>query len=75
MLLGAGRRTKEDSIDFGAGISLKRKLGDRVEAGDVQCVLHTNLSETSEAEKKAFAAYRIDEGRPEKAPYIYTVIG
>ncbi len=74
MLLGAGRRTKEDSIDFGAGISLKRKLGDWVEAGDVLCVLHTNLSETSEAEKRAFAAYRIDEGRPEKAPYIYTVI-
>ncbi|HCO18457.1 MAG TPA: pyrimidine-nucleoside phosphorylase [Tissierellales bacterium] len=74
MLLGAGRRTKEDPIDFGAGISLKKKLGDQVEAGDVLCILHTDKEDTKEAERKAFEAYTISPMAPEKAPYIYTVI-
>ncbi|HRU42766.1 MAG TPA: thymidine phosphorylase, partial [Candidatus Diapherotrites archaeon] len=49
MLLGAGRKTKEDKIDFSAGISMKKKVGDKVAAGDVLCVLHTNLQDTGEA--------------------------
>ena len=34
VLLGAGRITKEDAIDFAAGIVLHKKLGDHVEAGE-----------------------------------------
>lgn len=34
MQLGAGRKTKEDSIDMGAGILLKKKIGDKVKKGD-----------------------------------------
>lgn len=40
--LGAGRVKKEDSIDFSAGIILKRKPGERVEKGDVIAELHTS---------------------------------
>lgn len=39
-LLGAGRQTKEDVIDFAAGVVLKKKTGERVEAGEVLAVLH-----------------------------------
>jgi pyrimidine-nucleoside phosphorylase/thymidine phosphorylase len=74
MLLGAGRRTKEDLIDYGAGITLKKKLGDRVELDDVICVLHTELTDTTEAEAKAFAAFEISESKPELEPYIYKII-
>ena len=35
MLLGAGRRAKSDVIDPGAGIRLSKKIGDRVEKGEV----------------------------------------
>ena len=35
VLLGAGRLTKEDSIDFSAGIVLQKKVGDYVNRGDV----------------------------------------
>ena len=31
---GAGRRTKEDTIDFGAGFYFHKKVGDAVEAGE-----------------------------------------
>lgn len=74
MLLGAGRRTKEDIIDYGAGISLKKKLGDRVELDEVICVLHTELTNTTEAEAKAFEAFEISETKPELEPYIYKII-
>ncbi len=35
MMLGAGRKKKEDSIDYAAGITLKKKMGDYVNIGDV----------------------------------------
>lgn len=39
VMLGAGRVTKADSIDYGAGISFYRKVGDKVRRGDVICSL------------------------------------
>ncbi len=35
VLLGAGRLSKEDSIDYGVGIELKKQVGDQVKKGDV----------------------------------------
>lgn len=40
--LGAGRETKKSIIDYGAGIVLKKKIGDYVEKGTVLAVLHSN---------------------------------
>ena len=34
VMLGAGRNKKEDTIDYSAGILLRKKYGDRVEAGE-----------------------------------------
>ena len=42
MRLGAGRETFDDVIDMAAGIVLNKKVGDKVEKGDVLCVVHTN---------------------------------
>ena len=42
MMLGAGRKTKDDVIDPAAGICMEKKVGDRVAAGDVLAVLHTS---------------------------------
>lgn len=42
MLLGAGRETKEDVIDFSVGLSFKKKVGDHVNIGDTICELHAN---------------------------------
>lgn len=35
MVLGAGRATKEDLINHGVGVVLTKKIGDKVEAGEV----------------------------------------
>ena len=42
MQLGGGRETLDDVIDMAAGIMLEKKVGDRVNKGDVLCYLHTN---------------------------------
>ena len=42
VLLGAGRNTMEDKIDYGAGIWLERKAGDAVHKGDTIAVLHAS---------------------------------
>lgn len=74
MLLGAGRKTKEDKIDYSAGITLLKKIGDRVSAGDSLCVLHTNSADHQEAETLAKNAFSIKESEPEQISYIYDVI-
>jgi len=74
MLLGAGRKTKEDKIDFSAGITLIKKVGDKVKEGDIICILHTNLEESSDALNTAVAAYSIGDKIPTKPKYVYEVI-
>ncbi len=39
--LGAGRATKEDTIDLGAGILLNKKIDDHVEQGELLATLYT----------------------------------
>lgn len=42
VLLGAGRATKEDEIDHSVGIILNKKIGDKLETGDVIAKLYGN---------------------------------
>lgn len=42
MLLGAGRATKDDTIDLGVGLVLHQKVGDHVQTGDFICTVHSN---------------------------------
>lgn len=74
MMLGAGRRKKEDKIDYSAGITLKKKIGDHVNMGDVLCILHTNEEKTIEAEKTVRSAFFFSSGAPEPIQYIYDII-
>lgn len=53
MELGAGRRTKDDDIDYSAGLVLRAKTGDLVKRGDVLATLYTS-DEGKIAEAKAF---------------------
>ena len=43
--LGAGRERKEDPVQAGAGINLRKQLGDPVRRGDVIMTLHTDTPE------------------------------
>lgn len=74
MLLGAGRETKEDVIDYAAGITLLKKVSDEVKEGDVLCTLLTNRENYQDAYDKAQEAYDIADTKPEHIPFILDVI-
>lgn len=71
-MLGAGRETKESTIDFAAGIIIRSKVGEFVEAG---CVIATMLAEREglfeAADKKYEDAVTIEDAPPVKEPLIY----
>jgi len=74
MLLGAGRRKKNDPIDHAAGITLVKKVGHKVEKGDTICILHTNMSNWDEAYKVALNSFDISEAKKTPSPYIHKII-
>ena len=74
MHLGAGRQTKDDSIDHAAGITLKKKIGDYVKKGEVIAELHSNSNNMESSKKLCLEAITISETKPEKSPMIYEVI-
>ena len=75
MILGAGRKTKDDIIDHGAGIIINAKTGDFVKAGDVLCTLRTNRRDSlAEAEKLYLSAISTGEDKPAPKPLIYKTV-
>ncbi|GGI65115.1 pyrimidine-nucleoside phosphorylase [Enterococcus alcedinis] len=48
MMLGAGRRTKDDAIDYAVGLKLHKKIGDHVEAGEALVTIYSNTSNVAE---------------------------
>ena len=75
VLLGAGRAAKEDAIDHSAGILIAKKVGDRVETGEVLCTLLTNREEVlAEAARRYTAALTFGDTAPTAQPLIYKTI-
>lgn len=52
MLLGAGRATKESSIDLAVGLVLRKKIGDQVKKGESLATIHSNFEDVSEVKQK-----------------------
>lgn len=72
VMLGAGRSRKEDTIDPGAGIVLKKKYADRVEPGEALAVLYASDEKLFlEAAAKLKEAYTIEEKIPEEKKLVY----
>ena len=71
-MLGAGRETKDSTIDFSAGIVLKKKVGDLVKAGDTLAVMYASEKERFQtAEERYQRAVKIGDRKPEVKPLIY----
>ena len=72
VLLGAGRNTKEDPIDYGAGIVLKKKYGEKVMPGDVLAVLYADSRERIQAGADKFlSSCTISQDAPGPETLIY----
>ncbi len=75
LMLGGGRETKESVIDLSVGIVLEKKVGDKVNAGDVLAWLHANDSEKLKAAKeRLLSAYTIGKNKKNGGKVIIGVV-
>ena len=73
--LGAGRRTKDDSIDHAVGVVCLRKRGDTVAAGDVLAEIHArDDASAAEAAGEVTAAYELGDNAPPARSVLLEVI-
>ena len=74
MKLGAGRATKEDTIDMGVGVVLNKKVGEAINQGDVLAYVHTNQVDSQEAIEYIKKAYEISSSPVCSPTLIYDII-
>jgi len=78
MALGAGRETKDSKLDPAVGITLEKKIGDRVEKGDTLAVIHarndTSAALLSSTEDRIISAYKFQDKQPAKPKLIMGVV-
>ncbi len=75
LLLGAGRQTKEDALDMGAGVILHKKTGDRVAKGEPIATLYASEEVRLENAKKHFlSAVAYSDNQPVLPPLIYKTV-
>lgn len=73
---GAGRATKEDSLDLSAGIYVCKKVGDKVDTGDVLAVFYGNDDvKIDNAMAEAKQAFTIGDKPTEPPTLIKEIIG
>lgn len=54
LMLGAGRKSKEDEINLTAGLVFNKKIGDKVNKGDLFVTLYSDNEKTLKEEKDEF---------------------
>lgn len=75
MELGAGRATKESTIDLSVGIVLNKKRGDKVKENDILAYIHSNDESNIERAKTGIINnYVISQNYENNIPLIYDVI-
>lgn len=75
LYLGAGRETKDSSIDPAVGLRLCKKVSDAVEKGEALAVIYGNSEERIlSAEQKLQQAFTISETPVQAEPLIYGTV-
>lgn len=76
-MLGGGREKKEDAIDHGVGLEFRKRIGDRVEKGEVLATIHYNSdAKLAEAKRLITGGYYLGAQPPrEKRPLVRRILG
>ena len=75
-MIGAGRDTKEDTIDPAVGVILEVKVGTKVEQGAVLCrIYYTRDERLEEAAEQIEDSFRLSKEVPEERELILEVVG
>jgi pyrimidine-nucleoside phosphorylase len=73
--LGAGRQTKDDSIDHAVGILCLKKRGDAVAIGELLAKIHARDDASARrAEAEVLAAYEVGADAPPSRPIVLETI-
>ncbi len=73
--MGAGRAKKEDKIDHAVGLVIHKKVGDRVEVGDLLFTIHAkNSASIKTIRDKVMKAIKLSNIPVEPLPLFYNVI-
>lgn len=73
MMLGAGRRTKEEAIDHAVGLKLHKKVGESVQEGESLLTIYSNIEEIDEVKELIYANISIGDAG-EELPLIHEII-
>lgn len=74
MLLGAGRRTKEDTIDYSVGLMLHKKVGDSVTAGEPLVTVYANSQTIDDVKTKIYENIFITKEKVVEPTLIHQII-
>ncbi|MGE7621640.1 pyrimidine-nucleoside phosphorylase [Viridibacillus sp. NPDC096237] len=74
MLLGAGRATKESTIDLAVGLMLRKKVGDKVMQGDSLVTIYANREDVSTVIDKIYTHIKIAKEAPQVPKLIEAII-
>jgi pyrimidine-nucleoside phosphorylase len=69
MILGAGRATKESTIDLAVGLMLRKKIGDKVQKGDSLVTIYSNFENVDAVKQKLYENITVTS-EPAKAPTL-----
>ncbi|MBT9671466.1 pyrimidine-nucleoside phosphorylase [Secundilactobacillus kimchicus] len=65
LLLGGGRQTKDDELDYAVGLELHKKVGDPVAAGDSLLTIHSNREAVDDIKQLLYDNIEIaDDAQP-----------
>jgi pyrimidine-nucleoside phosphorylase len=71
MILGAGRATKESTIDLAVGLVLRKKIGDQVKKGESLVTIYSNFEKVDEVIHKLNENIKITSEKVEAPKLIY----
>lgn len=73
--MGAGRARKGDPIDYSVGLVITKKIGDRVENGDLLFTLHAKDAKSAKfAREQISSAFKFSKNPVDPQPLFYDVI-
>lgn len=74
MILGAGRATKDSEIDLSVGIVLRKKIGDKVEAGESLVTIYSNSENIEDVKQTLYEHIKISSEVVKAPELIYEVV-
>lgn len=73
MMLGAGRKTKEDAIDHAVGLKLNKKIGDPVQEGESLLTIYSSEEDISSVKELIYQNIEISDSA-DKPTLIHDII-